>query len=70
MAECDDDLDCSMPTQTIRVVDVFLLGPAMVYVGVKQRGALGAFVALAGISTIVFNGDRLVRAAKLRASEE
>ena len=69
MAECDDELDCSAPTQVIRLVDVFFLGPAMIWLGTRQRNAVGAFVTFAGLATIAFNGERFVRASK-RAAED
>ena len=42
--------------QAVRVVDVFVLGPAMIKTGDKVGGRLGMFLVLAGVATIVFNG--------------
>ncbi len=63
---CERELDCSAPTQVIRLVDVFLLGPAMVWVGLGARKApvVGAFVAAAGVATIAFNGSRYLAARR------
>ena len=46
-------------SQPIRLVDVFLLGPFMVWVGARARGIpMAARLALiaAGAATVVFNG--------------
>ena len=44
-------------SQTIRLVDVFVLGPFMVWAGLRAmpRGT-GAVMAAAGVATIIFNG--------------
>lgn len=54
-----------MKTQTIRLLDVFLLGPLMIAVAQRaqnisewQRAAL----ALSGVATIVYNGVNWIRA--------
>lgn len=51
MLNCDSDL-----FQAVRIVDVFVLGPAMVNLGNRVGGPVGCFVAFAGVATIVFNG--------------
>lgn len=48
---CDSDL-----FQAVRIIDVFVLGPAMIKIGNRIGGGIGCFVAFAGIATIVFNG--------------
>ncbi len=65
---CERELDCSAPTQAIRLVDVFLLGPAMVWVGLGARKApvVGTFVFAAGLATIAFNGSRYLAARRRR----
>lgn len=63
---CESELDCSPPTQAIRLVDVFLLGPAMVAIGVRSGTPAGAFVGIAGLCTIAFNGHRYIRARRRR----
>lgn len=48
-----------MKTQTIRLFDVFVLGPAMIVAGSKlvarSHPVLGTFVSLAGLGTSVYN---------------
>ena len=51
MEACNSDF-----FQAVRIVDVFVLGPAMLKIGNKIGGPLGTFITLAGIATIVFNG--------------
>ncbi len=48
---CDSEL-----FQAIRIIDVLVLGPAMVKVGNKMGGTLGGFIMLSGVATILFNG--------------
>ena len=50
-SQCDSEL-----FQAVRIVDVFILGPAMVNIGNRIGGPVGGFVAIAGIATIIFNG--------------
>jgi hypothetical protein len=54
--------------QAIRLFDVFLLGPWLVYLGLRRRGPLsrverGALIAV-GTGTIVFNGQNYLRIAR------
>ena len=51
-------------TQLIRLVDVFALGPTMVFAAAKiapKHQVLGAFLFISGLSTILFNGINFVR---------
>ena len=64
--DCRTELDCSAPTQAIRIIDVFALGPAMIWMGRRQGGMVGVFVATAGVLTIGFNGARLLEARRRR----
>lgn len=47
-------------TQWVRLVDVFALGPFMVWAGVElartNRRHAGAWMAVFGVATIVYNG--------------
>jgi hypothetical protein len=46
-------------TQTVRLYDVFLLGPAMLLAGLalrQSRPALGTFIAVNGVLTSAYNG--------------
>ncbi len=51
-------------TQNVRLIDVFLLGPTMIWAGTqlinKNRGLAG-FLAISGLLTIVYNGDNYLR---------
>ncbi len=42
--------------QAVRIIDVFVLGPAMINIGNKVKGNVGLFIAASGFATIVFNG--------------
>ena len=53
--------------QGVRLFDVFALGPAMIYAGYKlDNRALGAFITLAGLGTIIFNGANYMRIEQLK----
>ncbi len=55
-----------MKTQAIRLVDIFLLGPLMIY-SARFSGSpkwLRLSLALAGILTIAYNGENYLRARK------
>jgi len=51
MDNCNSDL-----FQAVRIVDVAVLGPLMIRAGRKLGGTAGAFVSIAGLATIFFNG--------------
>ena len=49
--------DCSAEVfQAVRIIDVALLGPVMFKAGRKIGGMAGAFLSIAGVATILFNG--------------
>jgi len=49
--------NCDSETfQAVRIIDVFVLGPAMIVAAKKIGGAAGAFLSIAGVATIIFNG--------------
>lgn len=49
--------NCSSDTfQAVRIIDVFVLGPVMIAAAKKIGGMAGAFLSIAGIATIIFNG--------------
>lgn len=55
-----------MKTQTIRLVDVFLLGPFMIWFGAKAdmpEWARWTMIA-AGAGTILYNGTNYIRASE------
>lgn len=48
-----------MKTQTIRLMDVFLLAPFMIWFGLKAKGISETakyIMVLSGIATAIFNG--------------
>lgn len=51
-------------TQKIRILDVFVIGPMMIYGGLELRRKhriLGAVLSLFGVATIVYNGRNYLR---------
>lgn len=48
--DCDSDL-----FQAVRIIDVFVLGPAMIRAGNRLGGNAGSFIMIAGVATIIFN---------------
>lgn len=56
-----------MKTQTVRLIDVFVLGPYLIFLGNKQE-KLTPFqrniLVLTGAATIVYNGVNYLRIAK------
>ena len=50
--------------QTVRVLDVVLIGPAMMVGGAKVGGPLGAFLVLTGVTTVVYNARNYRRIAR------
>ena len=56
--------------QGVRLFDVFLLGPAMIYGANKKRlsNPLSTLFMLAGIGTIIFNGANYIKIDQLKKS--
>ncbi len=56
--------------QSVRVFDVLLLGPAMVYAGYKKKLTpnLSTLFMLAGVGTIIFNGANYIKIEQLKKS--
>jgi hypothetical protein len=51
-------------TQLIRLVDVFLLGPAMIYAAAKVKRhseSIALLLFVSGLSTVAFNGINFMR---------
>lgn len=44
-------------SQTVRLADVFFIGPVMVVGGARLGGVLGNVLAVLGIATIAYNGN-------------
>jgi hypothetical protein len=54
-----------MKTQAIRLFDVFILGPAMLYAGWMLRSKpIGTFLAVSGVLTSAYNWDNYQRAKR------
>ena len=60
------DKDASERTQIIRMLDVMLLGPAMVYAGMGKElpDGLKAMMLITGLGTILYNGYNWYEAEK------
>jgi len=56
--------------QWIRVADVFLIGPLMIWGGARAGGLLGLTLGGLGAATIVFNGRNWLRADRYRRGVE
>lgn len=59
-----------MKTQNVRLFDVLVLGPFMVWAGYKARGIPGwarAGIVAAGVGTIVYNGKNYLEAQAVEA---
>ena len=57
-----------MKAQGVRLFDVFILGPAMIWAGVelqKRRAGLGTFIAVAGAGTILYNARNYERRQRM-----
>lgn len=52
-----------LKTQAIRLVDVFVLGPFLIWVSLRPRQSnlVRVGIAVAGIATILFNGANYLR---------
>lgn len=50
--------------QVVRLVDVFLLGPIMIYAGNRIGGPIGLSLAISGVATIGFNAVRYMEQAQ------
>lgn len=67
-----------MKGQTVRVLDVVLIGPAMVAGGSLiykhaldgERRALGAFLIFAGLGTVIYNGNNWLKGEAAIAAAE
>jgi len=60
-----------MKTQTIRLIDVFVLGPGMIYYAMKWKGpprAARLALALTGIATVIYNGKNYLREEEKKRS--
>ena len=60
-------------SQQVRLIDVFLLGPAMVYVALQAKKApplIRGFVAVSGVATTFYNGINYIELERLKKVSE
>lgn len=55
------NLDAPEKTQAIRLLDVFLIGPLMLWGGLRLRGVGGYTLAAFGVATVLYNGRNFLR---------
>jgi hypothetical protein len=55
------NFDAPEKTQTIRLLDVFFIGPLMIWGGLRLRGVGGYTLAALGLATIGYNGRNYLR---------
>jgi len=67
---CEEQVDCRRETQAIRLIDIFLLGPAMVLVGLRHKSLIGMFVAGSGVACSVWNAYRFLQANARRTEQK
>ena len=53
-------------TQSVRLLDVVLIGPLMIWGGSKAGGAGGALLAVFGVTTILYNANNYLRLEKAK----
>lgn len=61
-----------MKTQTVRLIDVFALGPFMIYAALKARGLSPieqSVLGFSGLATIIYNGANYLEAQRLNVDE-
>jgi len=59
------DIEREIKAQSIRLFDVFVLGPAMMYAGWELRKKpIGTFLAVSGVLTTAYNWDNYQRVKK------
>lgn len=58
-----------MKAQNVRLFDVFVLGPAMIWAGYKlAQKPIGKFLSIAGLGTIAYNWENYQRIKKAEKS--
>lgn len=62
------ELNEVVKTQQVRLLDVFVIAPLMVYGGVKAGGVLGWTLAAFGATTLLYNAENYRRVADSIAS--
>lgn len=59
-------------TQSVRVMDVFVFGPIIIYGGyklIRKEPALGALLLAIGAGTVVYNGKNFLKVFNRQAEE-
>jgi hypothetical protein len=64
---CVPDPLATVKSQGVRLLDVAVIGPLMVWGGVKCGGLGGAMLALFGVSTMVYNARNYARVRDMAA---
>jgi len=57
--------------QLVRLIDVFILGPAMLYIAVYSKNVnilVRSFVGFSGAMTMIYNGLRYLQVEKMKRS--
>jgi hypothetical protein len=57
--------------QMVRLIDVFILGPAMIYLSIRAKNVnvlVRSFVGFSGGMTILYNGLRYLQVEKMKRS--
>lgn len=67
-----EHLDTVAKAQYVRLVDVFILGPALLYTASvlpPQHRTLRAFLTIAGVGTVFYNARNFLRIQQLIAAD-
>lgn len=57
--------------QIVRLIDVFILGPIMIYISINARGVpklMRGFLGISGGLTMIYNGLRYIQVEKMKRS--
>jgi hypothetical protein len=65
---CVPDPVATVKSQRVRLADVVLVGPLMIWGGVKAGGLGGAALALFGIATVAYNARNYARVRDMAAA--
>jgi hypothetical protein len=68
-----EHLDTVAKAQYVRLIDIFVLGPVLLYTAAilpRERPLLRAFLAVAGVGTVYYNARNYMNIQRLAASDE
>lgn len=57
--------------QWVRLIDVFILGPAMLYIAIRSKNVsvlVRSFIGFSGAMTMLYNGLRFLQVEKMKRS--